>query len=110
MTTQTATRTCEQLLVRSGARRYCSQTVGLQRWHDTSGHEHAACSRHLVSMQSRWTPEPAIPGVYVSVTEADALWPVHTHFDDRDANLADCPACDFVDHPADATVESEYAR
>jgi len=94
MTTETTTRTCQQLMTRSdGARRYCSQTVAVSHWFDTTGHEHAACSRHVASMKSRWVPEAAVP-FGVSEAEAWALWDGHTHFDERDANLADCPACE----------------
>jgi len=103
-----AVRTCQQLMTRSdGARRYCSQSVAVTHWFDTTGHEHAACSRHVASMKSRWVPEPAVPGVFVSEAEARELW------DDCAGHVPGCPGSmggdHIIDHPADATVESEYA-
>ena len=112
MTTTTAT--CEQP-IRYVAGTHgpvpvrCTQSRYITRWLDAAGHEHLACPRHLAKRTHLYppvgAPEPAVPGVFVSEAEAWALWGMtaresykrdgaHTHFDERDANLADCPACE----------------
>lgn len=44
----------------------CGQSVGLTRWQDSSGHEHAACIRHVAERRHRY---PA-----VTESEARGMW------------------------------------
>ena len=54
--------TCERMIWSHGEDRRCSQVVGLTRWHDTSGQEHAACRNHLAVMQHLWPlGDPPMP-------------------------------------------------
>ena len=53
---------CERYIWSHGEDRLCGQTVGLIRWHDTSGKAHAACRYHVSVMTSIYPV-------------ADAPWP-----------------------------------
>jgi len=53
---------CERYIWSHGEDRLCGQTVGLLRWHDTSGTAHAACRFHVGTMTSIYPV-------------ADAPWP-----------------------------------
>ena len=54
--------TCEQRLWRSGAVRTCQRTVGVRRWWDAAGMQHAACASHIAERLHR-------------CPEADPPWP-----------------------------------
>jgi hypothetical protein len=63
----------------SGEDRPCHQTVGLVRWWDSSGRQHAACRYHLPVMMSLYPigdpPEPAwLTPEPPQVTWTDAGW------------------------------------
>ena len=69
---------------------YCRQTVGVRgywakdaRAHENTDHFVTYCSieGHRENCERRFPP-------------AD---PLHTHFDDRDANLIECPACELAE-------------
>jgi len=62
MTTATRT-TCEgQIGVEAGPWGlepvHCGQVVGVRRWFDTAGHEHAACVRHIAVIEYRYPERP----------------------------------------------------
>jgi hypothetical protein len=67
----------------------CTQSVGLVSFTDAVGTTHHACARfgHLASVTRRFG-EPVWPG---------DLPVEHSHFDDRDANLVECPACEAAE-------------
>lgn len=54
--------TCEARLWMGGTERRCGQTVGLTRWYDATGVEHAGCFRHGEALRHRFPvadpPEP----------------------------------------------------
>jgi hypothetical protein len=72
--------TCGQRIWTHGEERRCLQTIGLTKWYDSSGVEHAACRNHVASMQHRWTPadppEPVWLGPDLTTYESwtDAGW------------------------------------
>ena len=54
--------TCGRQIWIRGESRQCARRIGVTRWTDTAGFEHAACPTHLAAMQSLWPvgdpPEP----------------------------------------------------
>jgi hypothetical protein len=38
----------------------CGQSVGVRRWHDMAGHEHAACVRHIAVVEHRYPEAPPL--------------------------------------------------
>lgn len=75
METVTQTATCE-FVVKAVARAdgwgsrsiRCRQQVGIRRWIDVVGNEHAACSRHIAERQHRYPPMDMVD---VAKREAD---------------------------------------
>ena len=84
----------------------CGQSVGLVTLMDAAGITHHACARfgHREQLVRRFgetvLPEEPDP---IDLAKWTADWTAtdagysHTHFDDRDANLVECPACDLIE-------------
>jgi hypothetical protein len=75
----------------------CHTERGLRSYQTKAGPV-AYCARHEAEVRRQYAEvEPVWPGDVAEsadpVTAAKG-WTEHTHFDDRDATLRDCPACD----------------
>jgi hypothetical protein len=65
--------TCERHIWARGEDRRCSQVVGLIRWWDANGKEHAACRNHVDIQQLHWPPaDPPEPEWLDPMTMAKA--------------------------------------
>lgn len=80
----------------------CSQIVGVRQWYDSEGTLHAGCALHVRAMVSRF-PEADPPEPRWLHEECPPYCPSKVGGDHDHTPVV------FTDHPADATVETEYA-